>query len=317
MNILNGDIREHLGRNPILFWPDSLPYGSIPYIIGYLHPKIVTDIKDLNNADTILFSWSNAWQNIAWTKNINQSIIMGGKHVQLLHYYNKLPDIPNISYWLKHIDAGENPYETRVIPDYAPLLQYHPYCDYLMVHSGEGCYWAKCTFCNLHCNESYQQFSAEYVAKCVVRANKHGKAGGLSCNVHTISWLEELESHLPDWSRYEAYIRPDQKGWHRLKCLRKVFIGLEYLSNSVLERVKKGVSVKQITDSILEAQSNGIDVESIVIVDLWETERERREHYQNTLDLLKSTRSAGLGAGCFNLIETRLIPRGWNAYYKD
>lgn len=309
--ILDGDIRKYIGKTPVLYCPDGLYNGAFPYIASYLQPQIVKSLSGLN-CSSLLFSWTYSWQDVGWLQRINQPVIVGGKHAELLAFNGKLPDLENVNWWLGRLEGMEN--EPHILPNYEAILTERPTVEWLIVYSGEGCYWRKCTFCNVDYPFPYKQFNPEYVAKVISLANKYGKIAGLSGETHTVSWLEEMESNLPRGRWYDAYARADQKDWHRITKANKIFIGLEYLSESVLRRVHKGVTVQQITDTILEIQALGMNVESTVILDLWENEEEREEHYQNTLNLLQATRRAGLKAGIFTLMETRYTPINKNQY---
>jgi hypothetical protein len=311
--ILGGDIRNYIGNKPALYCPDGLYNGAFPYIISYLNPKVIQSIKELPGSySSILFSWSYSWQDVGWLKRINLPLIVGGKHAELLAFKDNLPISNCINWWLGRLEGMGN--EPFIMPDYEFLLKERPTVEWLIVYSGEGCYWRKCTFCNVDYPFPYKQFNPQYVAKVVSLANKYGKIGRLSGETHTVPWLEEMESYLPSGRWYDAYARADQKDWQRLKKANKIFIGLECLSDSVLRRAKKGVTAKQIMDTILEIQSLGINVESTVILDLWQHEEEREEHYQNTLKLLTATRRAGLRAGTFTLMETKYTPINKNHY---
>lgn len=313
---LHDDVLSVLPKEDFqLFCPDGLDFGSIPYLDACLHPKVVADSLDcLDSRMTVLFSWSYSWQDIGWAKRLELPIIMGGKHVELLGIHGKLPSLPNVRYWTQRLDAQEYPKGTHIIPNYKAFLETNRYKEWFMVHSGEGCYWRQCTFCNVDYPVPFIEFEPEWVAKAILEANKYGKIAGLSGETHTVPWLEELESYLPEGRRYDVYARADQQGWDRLSKVHKVFIGLEYLSDTVLARVQKGLTAKQIMEAILEIQALGANVESTVIIDLWEAEDEREEHYQNTMKLLHASRRAGLHAGAFTLMETKFTPIGKNFY---
>ncbi len=303
--ILKGDIREYIGDSPALYCPDGLYNGAFPYIESYLRPRIAKTLSGLN-CSSLLFSWTYSWQDVGWLQRIDQPVIVGGKHAELLAFNDKLPNFENVKWWIGRLEGMEN--EPHIMPNYEITLTEKPTVDWLIVYSGEGCYWRKCTFCNVDYPFPYRQFNPKYVAEVVSLANKYGKIAGLSGETHTVLWLEEMESNLPTGRWYDAYARADQEDWHRIKKANKIFIGLECLSDSVLERVDKGVTAQQIMDTILEIQALGMDVESTVILDLWEYEEEREEHYQNTLKLLQATRRAGLKAGTFTLMETKYTP---------
>lgn len=311
--ILDGDIREHIGTKPALYCPDGFN-GAIPYIVSYLKPQIIQSIEGLNYPSSILFSWTYSRQDVGWIKRVNCPVIVGGKQVELLAFNRLLPNFENVNWWLGRLEGmGIEPY---IIPNYECLLAKKPTPEWLFVYSGDGCYWRKCTFCNVEYLPPYKQFNPKYVAKVVSLANKYGKIGHLSAQSHTVSWLEEMEENLPAGRWYGAFARADQYNWNRLKKANIIFIGLEYLSDSVLKRVNKGVTVQQIIDTIVEIQSLGINVASTTILDLWQHEEEREEHYQNTLRLIQATRRRCVGskAGNFILEETKYIPVSENLH---
>jgi len=309
--VLRGNVKSHIGKKPVLYCPDGLYNGAFPYIVSYLHPRIVESLGGLDKNSTVLFSWTYSWQDIGWIKRLENKVVVGGKHAELLAFKGRLPKSSHVSWWIGRLEGEQEPH---ILPNYNLILKVRPTVEWLIVYSGEGCYWRKCTFCNADYPFPYREFNPKYVASVVRLANSYGKIGGLSGETHTIPWMEEMESYLPNGRWYDAYARADQTGWDRLKKANKIFIGLECLSDSVLSRVKKGLTARQIIDTILEIQSLGMNVESTVILDLWETEEERLEHYQNTLHLLKQARRAGLKAGTLEIKETRYTPINKNHY---
>ena len=314
MTILNEDIRYLRKERTVLYCPDGMKHGSIPYVVAYLKPRIVYSIKDIQPNEIVLFSWSYCYQDIGWIFDINNPIIIGGKHIETLYQAGISLELPRTSFWLKRIDIHENSHSTTIVPDFKTWVEYDPFVEWCMVYSGEGCYWGKCTFCNVNYDVPYVQFEPSIVAKAIIEANKYGKIAGLSGEAHTVKWLIELESYLPSGSSYDVYCRADQADWKNLKKCHQIFIGLEYLSNSVLRRIKKGVTAERIMDTITEIQSCGIDVESVIIIDLFENEDEIYEHSTNVIKLLKQTKRAGYKAGRFSLIETVYSPPERNLY---
>jgi len=308
------NVKEALSeRHAYLYAPDGVGQAAIPYILGYLPElEVVTDVP---KSGLVLFSWSYATQDIGWTQSTMARIIIGGKHVQLLAKYEGLPELPNVSYFTgEYIDARER-IETRVQPNYSVVLKALPYIDGLPVHSGVGCSWRRCSFCIMDYSvEQFAQFDPYYVATIVNQANKHGKIARLSAEEHKIDWLVELETHLGDNAAYWCNVRASESEWARLRYLRSVFIGTEFLCDTVLSRVNKGLTAKQIMFSIEAALDAGIDVETIVILDLAENEQERAEHRENILALLHRAQRKPLKAGRLMVIGTKLIPKHNNLF---
>lgn len=313
--ILDGDIREYIGAKTAFYSPDGLHSGAPPYVASYLKPQIVKSIKGLaHSTSSVLFAWSESRQDMGWVKRVEPPVIIGGKHAELLAFNGLLPNFENVNWWLSRLEGMEEPH---IMPNYEIVLAERPTVGWLVVYSGDGCYWKKCTFCNNEYLPPYKEFNPQYVAKVVSSVNKYGKIALLSGNSHTVPWLEEMESNLPKGCWYDVAARADEKNWHHLKKVNSVFIGLEYLSDSVLKRINKGETVQQIMDTIIEIQALGINVESMVILDLWKHEDEREEHYQNTLKLIQATRRRHIEpkAGSFVLRETKYIPTSDCIFY--
>lgn len=288
--------------------------GAFPYIASYLNPTIITRQDELKIADTILYSWTYSWQDIGWLSETANPVIVGGKHLEMLHQNHVLPELgTNIIASTGALDAGEHQ-DFNVVPDYSVTLRYNPYVSYLMVYSGDGCYWKRCTFCKIahdYPHIKYKQFDPSYVASVIRLANSYGKVAGLSCDCHTVRWLVDLESYLPNDCMYDSYCRADQEGWSRLRKVGTIFIGTDYLSESVLKRVDKGIGVEQLLSTIWEIQSLGINVETMFINDLWQQPDEREEHYQNTIRLLSTSRRL---KGKLTIIENKFLPL-WKMCY--
>lgn len=296
------------GNDKILFCPDGLTHASIPYILGHLNCEYTTSFKKLlqSKHKTILFSWSFLWQDVSWVEKLKKShIIIGGSAVKYLSSKDELPIYDNVDYITHDIDYPLP--ETRVIPNYRYTIESSPFDSDLKVYSGYGCNWGHCTFCTWT-GGKHTQFDPKYVASIILHANRYGKLAGLSAPTHTVEWLEEVERYLPgNHRRYWCYVNAHDNEWKRIKKAKEIFIGSEYLSNSVLNRIKKGVSAEKIMSSIKEILSAGINVYSTIIEDLYENEDELHEHIENKIDLLSVTAPPRLGYGKLWLASCRLI----------
>ncbi|MDD5435886.1 MAG: hypothetical protein PH343_10700 [Nitrospira sp.] len=282
--VIYGDIKQYLNGNVVLYCPDGTWFAAIPYLLSYIRPKIVKSLNVLQdiNVGTVLFSWNFHWQKIDWVTHLQKTIIIGGPQVM---HQESLPNLPNVLWFFGDVDGHLE--ETRIIPDYSQTLADDPFTDLLGVYSGRGCPWGQCTFCDWSKGKKYRQFNPEYVASVVMEVNKYGKVAFLSCPTHSVEWLLSMERHLPPGRRYAAYVRADDSGWSKLSKARDLFVGTEYLSESVLKRIKKGITVSQIKTSIREILSNDVNVYTNVIEDLWQTPDEREEHYRNMDELLR------------------------------
>lgn len=281
-------------QNTILYCP-SFSIASIPYIKAYFRNiPITSDINECKNYSTILFSWAFFWEDLSWIHKLNnKKIIIGGRAVKCLAIKNKLSFFQNVEYFPFDIDYPEYK-ETRIVPDYSTILKNDPNIDYLQVYSGNGCPWNKCTFCNWGEGISkYVQFSPEYIANIINHVSRYGKISELSCPVHKVDWLRELESFLPSGKFYYAYVSAKDRNWDKLKKARVLFVGSEYLSNKVLKRIQKEANVREIIDSICSILSSGIEVVTNIIEDLTENPKEILEHTENKKKLLKEAQKRG------------------------
>lgn len=296
----------------IFFCPDGYSQTALSYVPIYLDVPTARSEKDLYNADLVLFSWAFSWQDLSWVSRVGKPVIIGGSYVNASQR-DALPVLDNVEYFYGDVDS-EDCQETRIMPDFRRTLEEDPYQDFLKVYSGMGCPWAKCTFCILHGNQRFKQFSPQYVASVVSTVARLGKLSGLSAQVHTVDWLCDLEKAIPENGRlYWSYVRAGDQGWHRLRKMRDAYIGSEYLSDSVLQRVRKGVSVTQIISDIETILAAGINVYTNIIEDLWQTPEEQEEHYNNLSRLLRrTTYERKLGSGALHMQRTCLVPKTYS-----
>ncbi len=301
------ELEKVKGKKLALYCPDGVWQAAIPYILGYLgnNVRIVKDISSLNDYDIIMFSWGFTWMDVSWVKRVNRQVIIGGS---VVNAGNILPKYDNVEYFYGNIDSGSFS-ETTIIPDYKYSLRADPYKDYLLVYSGTGCWWGKCSFCNLHGGQIFREYPPAYVGSIVNMINEsYSKLAGLTAQSHTVRWLTELEYYIQNNRSYWAYARADDSGFEKLRKIRELYIGSEYLADSVLKRINKGINASEIIDRILQLLSMGIEVYTNIIIDLAENEDEINEHRRNLMRLLTKANELRLsGCGKLHLTSCKLI----------
>lgn len=167
----------------------------------------------------------------------------------------------------------------------------------LPLQGSRGCYWRKCTFCNLHVdNLRFRSRNLELLIEDVVRLKEKYDTKYLffSDECMPVKQLHNLSSRLIDEEcgiKWMAGVRFDKgltksilKKARRAGCLKLVY-GLESSNKRILSLMEKGTETgitKNIIDSCLES---GIAIHMYVIVGF---PSETREEALETLDFVLS-----------------------------
>jgi len=283
------DVMEKvLNKNRIIYVPNvEIYHTAIPYLISLFNASLTRNLTNVDkNKDIILYNFTFPWQSFEWINILKkeQEIIIGG--IGTILFKEKLPKKDNVYIYTKKLPIIEH----KIIPDYKAIIDYNPFIEFLMVYSGDGCHWSKCKFCYYRNNERIEE-NTKYVSECILSVNRSNKLAGLSCPCHSLEWLLELEKKLPkdDSRRYWAYVRATD-GLDLLKHSLDLYIGSEYLSDSVLNRINKGLSSDLIMSTILKVLKSGTNVWTNIIEDLYNTDDELKEHHRNKLVLLEKAR---------------------------
>lgn len=133
------------------------------------------------------------------------------------------------------------------------IFKGEPFIPELPIEFSRGCWWGKCTFCNLNLQWCGYRFKkAEQVLSEIVTLSE--KYGCLDFNFtdnvlpvrDSVIFFEKLAKYKRDF-RIFAEIRipqnPDHLSVYRKGGLDTVQVGIEALSNSLLDRMQKGNSV--------------------------------------------------------------------------
>lgn len=188
-----------------------------------------------------------------------------------------------------------------------------PFVPELPVEFSRGCWWGKCTFCNLNLQwHGYRGKSAEQVEREVLRlSERHGCLDfSFTDNVlpgrEAAPFFAKMASGKRDF-RFFAELRVNQRGetlkGYRQGGLMAVQAGIEALSQGLLERMRKGATVMENLALMKESLALGIRLDGNLITGFpLSTEPEVRETLINLDFVLPFTPLTGatffLGHGC-------------------
>jgi ribosomal peptide maturation radical SAM protein 1 len=205
-------------------------------------------------------------------------------------------------------------------PDYADYFydlrrefSGEPFVPELPVEFSRGCWWGKCTFCNLNLQwHGYRGKTAEQMEREVLHlSERHGCLDfSFTDNVlpgrEAPAFFEKMESSKKDF-RFFAEIRVNQRG-ETLKTYRQgglvaVQAGIEALSQGLLERMRKGATVMENLALMKESVALGIRLDGNLITGFPQsTEAEVQETLTNLDFVLPFTPLTAatffLGHGC-------------------
>lgn len=208
---------------------------------------------------------------------VDSFVVFEGEHA-LLELANQLSGgkdlskVPNLIYKKDGRVTINEPFLIEDVsklptPDYngLPFGLYHSPKPVLPVQTSRGCYWGKCTFCNLHYDHRYYRPKGiDQIVKDIqtLRERHDTNYFFFADECIPISTLKRLVKVLPEldikWIggvRFEdGLTRELIRDMHRAGCLKLVF-GMESYSQRVLDLMKKGTrreTVKRILEDCLE-----------------------------------------------------------------
>ncbi|MDG4476244.1 RiPP maturation radical SAM C-methyltransferase [Thiovibrio frasassiensis] len=188
-----------------------------------------------------------------------------------------------------------------------------PFVPELPVEFSRGCWWGKCTFCNLNLQwHGYRGKSAEQMEREVLHlSGRHGCLDfSFTDNVlpgrEAPDFFARMDASKKDF-RFFAEIRVNQRGdilkQYRQGGLVAVQAGIESLSQGLLERMRKGATVMENLALMKESVALGIRLDGNLITGFpGSTETEVQETLMNLDFVLPFTpltaASFFLGHGC-------------------
>lgn len=254
-------------------------------------------------------------------KLVDSFIVFEGEHA-LLELANQLEGkrdfskVPNFVYK----DGGQTrvnePFyiediNTLPTPDYDgfPLELYLSPIRVLPLQGSRGCYWRKCTFCNLHVdNLRFRLRNTDLVLEDIAKLTEKYNTKYLffSDECMPVNQLDNLSSRLIEDGidiRWMAGVRFD-KGLTKeilqkvrdAGCLKMVF-GLESSNKRILTLMEKGIETENVKNVINYCLDFGIGIHMYVIIGF---PSETREEALETLDFIRSNEGFlnSKGASC-------------------
>ncbi len=253
---------------------------------GSVFTKLIENIKKIDGLFSVVDSF----------------IVFEGEHAllelaQQLDGRRDFKKVPNLVYRENGVTKVNEPFYTEDLnklptPDFDgfPLQLYHAPASVLPVQTSRGCYYSKCSFCNLHLDHrSFRLRSTELLLEDI---------GHLSQKYHTpyffftdesvpINKLREISQGLLEkqWDikwmggvRFEGALDNDLLEKMGKSGCQKLVFGLESYNQRVLDLMKKGIKtdvVKRVLGACLQA---GIAFHLYIIIGFpTETEKEALE----------------------------------------
>ena len=196
------------------------------------------------------------------------------------------------------VDINELPY-----PDYRPyfneiaqIFSKVPIIPTLPLEFSRGCWWNKCSFCNLNLQwKKYRMKNAGRMVQETAHLVQQYKCINFTFTDNTLP-LKETDDYFKIISRqqidlnYFAEIRaihqPERLKLYRRGGLSTVQVGIESLSNSLLQKMAKGTTVIDNIATMKLCAENGILVEGNLITEFPTTTNEEIEETLTNLEFV-------------------------------
>ncbi len=207
----------------------------------------------------------------------------------------------------KHIPekpcSGIADLNTLPLPDFAPYFQEmqqqfpsHPFIPVLPLEFSRGCWWNKCTFCNLNLQwHGYRLKNAATMLREVQQqSDRHGCLDFCFTDnalppKETETFFQTLAAGQKDYDFF-AEIRvitePEPHALYRKGGLSTVQVGIEALSTSLLNRMDKGTSVIENIASMRQCAESGICLEGNIITEFPGSTAQEVEETLTNLDFV-------------------------------
>lgn len=198
----------------------------------------------------------------------------------------------------KELDLNDLP-----IPDYREYFQEmsqlfpgSPFIPVIPIEFSRGCWWNKCSFCNLNIQwKNYRFKSGEKMVTEVLQLCRTYESLNLAFTDNALPpkeadfFFHELRQHEIDFNFFaeiRAALHPEQLRIYSRGGLTTVQVGIEALSTSLLKKMTKGSSAIENIAIIKMASQYGIQVEGNLIVEFPSASEEEIQETLNALDYL-------------------------------
>ena len=181
---------------------------------------------------------------------------------------------------LPSLEALPVPNYDDYFADQKKWLSDEPFIPVLPVEFSRGCWWNKCTFCNLNlqwCEYRYKKAS-QMVDEVAALSTRHGCLDFTFTDnmippqesLHFFSHTGKLQSDFSFFAEIrsvgEKKSIDDIFPLYRRGGLATIQVGIESLSNSLLKRMRKGVSVIENIATMRAAQEHSLALEGNLII---------------------------------------------------
>ena len=187
---------------------------------------------------------------------------------------------PSDNSQLPELDALPAPDYSDYISGLKKWFPDKPFIPVLPVEFSRGCWWNKCTFCNLNlqwCGYRYKK-AAQMLAEVTELSNRYGCLDFTFTDnmippqesLHFFSQTKKLFSDFSFFAEIRALGKnksiADVFSLYRNGGLSTIQVGIESLSNSLLKRMRKGVSVIENIATMRAAQEHSLALEGNLII---------------------------------------------------
>jgi hypothetical protein len=295
------------------------------FTLARLLKEVNSDIHITMGGSVFTKLIDNLQENHTLFELVDSFIVFEGEHallglIEQLDGKKDFAKVPNLVYRDANQIRVNKPFHIEDInslptPDYDgfPLDQYLSPMRVLPLQGSRGCYWRKCTFCNLHIdNLRFRLRNLDLVLEDIEKLKKKYNTEFMffSDECMPVKQLENMSSRLIDdgndikWMagvRFDKGLTKDVLNKARdAGCLKMVF-GLESSNKRVLSLMEKGIETeitKNIIDYCLDAD---IAVHMYIIVGF---PSETREEALETLDFVISNEGfmKSKGASCLTCL---------------
>ena len=203
----------------------------------------------------------------------------------VLNDYNSLIDYLN--------KLGARPNKNKCVLDYSVLDKKYYFTPDLVytLRTATSCPYKLCTFCTHHANKKYNMIDLNFIKETIVKNNIKKICFIDDCI--TVSRLDKLADMLiPLKLKWWAQLRPTKEIIKLLPKLKKsglssVCWGVESGNQRILDLIKKGTNVNEISNVLKESYKNGI-INQVYIMFGFPTET--REEFYDTIKFLEKNK---------------------------
>jgi ribosomal peptide maturation radical SAM protein 1 len=180
--------------------------------------------------------------------------------------------------------AGIADLNTLPVPDYTPYFQEmrhsfpaQPFIPILPIEFSRGCWWNKCTFCNLNLQwRGYRWKTAQTMLEEVRHQSTRHKCLDFCFTDNALppkeadTFFNALATETTDYDFF-AEVRvitdPDTPQHYRRGGLSTIQVGIESLSTSLLKKMKKGTTAIENIAAMRQSAEAGIQLDGNLIIE--------------------------------------------------